>query len=499
MTWDELRKYVYDLTYQKRNVHPYIDYKLPDALFQWYHATEIFSLQNKYPPDEYIPKVKELVDTIFITPAKYREAMARGREFGEYLIENEYEYWIPVGNSWMLVLDRYDLMHQEAYGYETPVREKPSPDIVVWRDYVDWRPIAKWLGDWKIYFIVTINLNWLRNLIAQVLAFIANLIVNIIVLSLSVIRILADIVAAMMAIVVAPIIAPMWYAYATASDEELITMASAPTGEWNVLDFIWGAGAGKWEKSFHEWLWKMVAEIYSVFGIDKQAMPPIKRMLRRSVFGLVLKQLGVASTLEALRCKVVAWLRPLQEKLEEFGLDAWNQVKQWAQSSWNWIQTEFPNFASWVEKRFEEIRPEVEDMLSAQRVKIENWVEAYTSYYRDGYDSFVEEMQRIEDAGIQWRYFIPLGITTRPIGRILIKLYNGIYATKITVNDLWQGWVEALSPPTEEEIEEVRRRNQVSEVMEYAIQVEESATTEIQAAKIAIEEEIERIRRMEAA
>lgn len=323
--------------------------------------------------------------------------------------------------------------------------------FVVWREWITWQQIAPRLGDWKfgiglIFFSITINLNWIRNLVAQALAFLINLVINLILLALRFLRILVDIIAAVIAILLAPVVLPIWYLWGMLKDAELFRLSTQGQGELNLLDLLWTAGASTWEKQLHEALWEAVENVYSIVPAAKKRIPSIKRMLRRTLFTLALQHLGVGMLLETLRTYL-------------------SNIIKWIDNQWHAL---FEDQRSVFQQLLSDLNKNLADFIESEVHKVKNYIDYQIKRVQDPLNSFQRDLENIEEKGINWKEFLPYGMVSSRLGRLILDLYNGSLVVHRTVDEIWKGLLKPEDYITDKQrkIIAMTERNQmiVSEV-----------------------------------
>jgi len=319
----------------------------------------------------------------------------------------------------------------------------PKPEFTLWQDWIHWKDVAKALGDWvikvRIKIIVTIkfdiNLNWIRDIIAQVLAFFINLTINLVILALRFLRILVDIIACVIAILLAPVVLPIWYLWGSLRDAELFRLSTQGLGEINLLDLLWNAGASSWEKQVHESLWKQVENIYSIVPAAEKRIPSIRRMLQRTLFTLALQHLGVGMVVEATRTYL-------------------SNIIKWIDNQW---KAAFQDQRSWFQKLVGDLGDNLGSYIESEIQKVRDYIDYHISSVKRPLDMFQYDLEHIEKKGINWKEFLPYGMVSTPLGRAILDLYNGALVVKQVTDDIWRGLLEPTEWLTDKKRQELAK------------------------------------------
>lgn len=302
-------------------------------------------------------------------------------------------------------------------------------EFVAWREWVYWKTVRDALGDWTfhiefravVHVDIPVNLNWIRDLVAHVLTWIINFTLNLIILALKFLRILVDIVAAVIAILLAPVVLPIWYLWGKLKDAELFRLSTQGLGELNLLNLFWNAGASDWEKQVHQALWKQVENIYSIVPAAQKRLPSIKRMLRRTLFMLALQHLGVAGVIETLRTYL-------------------SNIIKWIDNQW---KAAFQDQQSWFQRLLSDLNSNLSTFIEGEIHKVRVYIDSTLQNAIEPLKRFQNDLNNIQQRGLNWREFLPRGMVTSDLGRLILDLYNGSVVTKQVVQSIW----DTITPP----------------------------------------------------
>ena len=299
---------------------------------------------------------------------------------------------------------------------KVPIKVGVSEDEVArpakekgWRDYVRWKDIREFLGDWKIKFKIlgvkiTINLNWIRDLVAQGVAFILNIILNLLLFILGVVAVFITVLIWAVVSLLAPLLKPLFRLWGDLLKKRLEVDISDPDSVWKPLQqLLWGV-IPKWSGSMVDSMWKDVEKLYSDIPEALQVLGDIRAYLTGTVFVVLLEHLGV--------------LAPIMAPIKA--------VVQFAYDLIDWLHERLETVEEWVKKSLGVFWFVVSDLVEGVFNELHYALDTLKAQYVDPIHDYIKEIDWIVLTWIDEKTHIRPGLFKFALGRIIATVVNSI-------------------------------------------------------------------------
>ena len=331
---------------------------------------------------------------------------------------------------------------------EVPIKVGVSEDEIArparekgWRDYVKWKDIREFLGDWKIRFRVLgvqikISFNWARDLIAQGLAFILNIILNLLLFILGVVAVFIAVLIWAVVILLAPLLKPLFRLWGDLLKKRLEIDISDPDSVWKPLQqLLWGV-IPKWASSMMEAIWKDVEKIYAEIPGALQALGDIRAYLTGTVFVVLLQHLGV--------------LAPIMAPIKA--------VVQFAYDLIDWLHEKLKVLEEWIKEKLKEYWWIVSDLVESVFNELHYALDDLKFRYVEPIQDTINEIDLIVEMWIDEKTHIRPGLFKFALGRVFATVVNSL-AEVYGVLDNLRNFLESLRARAEIE-EQTREDNE---------------------------------------